>query len=504
MDLSKVFPLLIAFFILMAAIGALLGLWRRTKRATVRLVAVILSAVLAVLLSGALASLLDAAWVESQLTRLATAFPEQAEMFTELSTLSEAIATLMPLVHGLLRPLMFVILLIGFSAFLWVVVLIVGLFLGKKEKKKSSGSRLLDRLMGGLIGLVQGVLVAALLLSPAVGYLAMADDIATAYVETSESESAEELRELQAEYLTPLRENPVIKVTESMTSPIFSATSSFRVGEERTSILEEVPIFFNMIDALRSLGGVPLEQYGDAECDALRDITALFSDSALLPPVTAELLSTVAGRWQAGEDFLGLEAPVAEGDLAPVLDALITVLASTDEVTVRRDLETITDFLILTVDYGILAEAAGGDPFAKAIELNPETDKTFLRAAIDLLDENPHMAPIRDGITAFGASLVAAQLGTPEEIRENYGDMVTSAVEILKDVEGDTNEEKIAALTPVLQENLEAEGIDLPQDAVDEASRFLLDELESRDISLEELTEDDIYDILDQLAAGNV
>ena len=112
------------------------------------------------------------------------------------------------------------------------------------------------------------------------------------------------------------------------------------------------------------------------------------------------------------------------------------------------------------------------------------------------------MLPLRNGLTAFGASLVADKFGNPEDIRENYGEMVTEAVEALKNVEGDTNEEKIASLTPVLRDELATEGIELPEDVVDEASRYVLDELDRQGVVLDELTEDDIYDILDRLVSG--
>lgn len=501
MTATTTISFLFGFFGVLMLLGALLGLYRRTKRAAVHFVVFALAATLAVLLSGAFATVLDAAKVEEILIGFAEKNPESAALFTDLASLSEAIATLLPFLQGLLRPLLFAVLLILISVILWVIMVIVGLFI-RKKKNKNAKKRGLDRLLGAAIGLVQGLLLAALLVTPAVGYLAMADDIATAYLAEADSDVADDVRELQADLLTPLRENAIVRATESVTAPVFSLTSAFRVGDTRTTVMEEAPTLLKTADTLLVLGAVPFSEYGESECDALREVTDLFSQSALLPPVTAEMLSTVAGKWQEGEAFLGIEAPEVEGELAPITDALLEVLASSTVDTVERDLETVADFLILAVDYGMLADAEGEDIYARAIEVNPATGKTFIKAAVALLDANPHMLPLRNGITAFGATLVADKLGTPEDIRENYGEMVTEAVDVLKNAEGDTDEEKIASLTPVLRDELAEEGIDLPDDVVDEASRYVLDELDRQGITLDTLTEDDVYDILDRLAAG--
>jgi hypothetical protein len=98
--------------------------------------------------------------------------------------------------------------------------------------------------------------------------------------------------------------------------------------------------------------------------------------------------------------------------------------------------------------------------------------------------------------------MVVSQFGTAAEIRESCEPMVNEIVTALRDAEGDTNEEKIAAITPSLREELAENGITVPDEVVDEASRFLLDELESEGKDLGALTNDDIFAILDGLAAG--
>ena len=66
------------------------------------------------------------------------------------------------------------------------------------------------------------------------------------------------------------------------------------------------------------------------------------------------------------------------------------------------------------------------------------------------------------------------------------------------------NEEKIEALTPTIKEELLKNEIDLSDELVDEASRFLLEELEKDNVEIETMTEEDVYNILDKIAAGEI
>ena len=66
------------------------------------------------------------------------------------------------------------------------------------------------------------------------------------------------------------------------------------------------------------------------------------------------------------------------------------------------------------------------------------------------------------------------------------------------------NEEKIEALTPTIKEELAKNDIEISDEIVDEASKFLLDELEKDNIEIENMTEEDVYNILDKIAAGEI
>lgn len=478
---------LMLFILVLTLFGALLGLARCWKKAVARAVTILLAFLLALILSGSLIGSVT----PDKIAEIAGELPP------ELADVLGLAPSLFAFAVGLVRPLVFLVLFLALTVVLWVVYFIVSLFLryGKKQKRR--------RKLGALIGALQGLLVAVLLLAPILGYTAMADEALDAYIEMAAPEDTAEVAELRDEFLTPIAENAILSVTETVTRPLFNTLSSAKTDTAKISVSKEIPLLLMAMDDVELITGKEPAEFGAPEKEALRGLSDHFAESDFLPTVTAEILSGVTSRWAAGETFMDIEKPEVEGEFGEIVDTLLDLFADSTAETVERDLDTVVEFFILLIDYDIV-DAMNGDEdvFESLTRVNPATEKTFIKAAVSLLDENPHLAPLRSAVMSLGAQTVISQLGTPEEIREKCEPMVDELVTILQDAEGDTNEEKIASLTPVIKEELERNDItDVPADVIDEASRFLLDKLEEDNVSLEDITEEDIFRILDELAA---
>lgn len=464
--------------------GALLGAARGGKKAGLRLITVLLAAVLAFLLSGPVALGIDRAELAAALS----------EGVPELAELLAASPSLIPLVIGLLRPILFLLLLFLLPVVFWVVFFILSFFI-KKEKKKTTSK-------GAILGGLQGLLVALMLLAPVLGYISLSDEAIAAYDENADPTSSYDLASFRADYLTPVRENAVLSGVQKLTAPLFTELSTFSLDGEKVALQEELPLLLSSFRELSRLGGKQPSDFGEEEKEALRSLSDHFAASGVLPVISSELLSAMAESFAEGEPFLGIEKPTVRDEFGDIIDSFLTVFSNSDSDTVTTDFDTVTELIILLVDYRLTEVMEGEeDILARLSEKNPETGKSFIKAASDLLNANPHLSPLREGVMSLGAKAVIGQLGTAEEIREECAPMVDDIVVALRGAEGDTNEEKIAAITPSIREELAENGVSAPDDVVDEASRFLLDELEERDIDLSEVTEEDIFAILDSLAA---
>lgn len=489
MNGETIVTVIIGIVLGLTVLGALLGLARKWKKALLRFGIVIIDLIGALLLSAEVSTYIPP---ETIIDTLNSLNPTIAELVA-------SVPSLLSLAFGLVRPLFFIVIFIGSSVASLLVYLICCIFISYKPDEKRYP------MAGMLIGAVQGLLIALVLVSPVIGYISLADQAVVAYKDVVGEEAPNKLKTLHEEYVEPVKNHPFIGLTGTASAPIFNAVVSFEIGDDTFNPQNELPILVAGYKNVTVLMGKPLAEFGTSEKAAISNITSLFGQSVLAPNVGAEFLSAMTTKWKAGESFAGIAPWKAEGEFQAVVDALYTVFSTSTADTLKRDIVTIGDFVILMVDYDMTSLFSGEDDvLAKITAVNPATNKTFIKAATELLDANPHMATLRAGVSKLGASLLGSQLGTPEQIRENYGEMVTSVVDVLKTAEGDTNEEKIEALTPTIKEELAKNDIELSDEVLDEASRFLLEELEKDNVEIETMTEDDIYSILDKVAAGEI
>lgn len=489
MNGETIVSIIIGIVLVLTTIGAFLGLARKWKKSLLRFGFVVVELIFALLLSAKISTYIPPETIIDALNGVSPALGE----------LVLHVPSLLSLAFGLVRPIVFLSLFIVLSLLSLILYFICSLFLGYKQGEKQYP------MAGMLIGAVQGFLIALVLVSPVVGYISMADQAVAGYKEVVGEEVPEDIAEIHEKYVKPVKNHALVKLFDALSAPIFNAVVSFDMGGETLNPNEEIPVLLAGYENVATLMGTPLGEYGTTEKAAITNITSLFGQSVLLPNIGAEFLSAMTTKWKAGESFMGMGPLEAEGEFSVVLDSLYTIFSTSTADTLSLDIVTVGDFLILMVDYDATSLFGGEeDVITKITTVNPETGKTFIKAATELLDANPHMAVLRAGITKLGAALLGSQLGTSEEIRENYGEMVTNVVDVLKNAEGDTNEEKIEALTPTIKEELVKNDIDLSDEVLDEASRFLLEELEKDNVAIEDMTEEDIYNILDRVAAGEI
>ena len=94
----------LAVIAVIAAFGALLGVLRRTAKAALRRLMVLLSAVIALPLSGTIASFLDVDRTEAALAELSIQFPELEAVLLDVSSLTASMAALLPFFQLLKSP----------------------------------------------------------------------------------------------------------------------------------------------------------------------------------------------------------------------------------------------------------------------------------------------------------------------------------------------------------------------------------------------------------------
>ncbi len=500
---------LLIFCAVWAVLGFLFGVHRGWKRSTCRFITIVAAFLIALIASGSLLANLDIEATLGELGGESSDLP--VDMILEITT---AVPSLAPFLFGLLRPFLFMGLFIGACIVLWFLYKLIALIFLRmpkkkkvqikawkkeiKELKKNKASRKdikakkkeikqmkrreKKRWLGGLIGLVQGAVVALLVLCPIVGLVTMVGGPVAGLMEPESSENGE----------APAEENELLAIVEDenvaliskITSPVFKWISSFKIGESTVSLTDEVDNVMAIVEKAAVLGEVSFEEFGEDQTEALHDLVDLLDESELFPKLISEILSYVAGQWQAGETVFDMEKIDMGEEMAPIMDALLDVFATTDEDKITEDLTTLADLFSLIIECDIPAHIEGEDLF------NQIAETQFLNRAFDLLDGS-RFAGVGDAILAMGNDMVADMIGTSrEEIEENYGDAIDSVVEEFAAMEG-TNEEKITALANELKAEA---GEDIPEALIDDIASFVIEE-----IGEEPLTKEAILDVIEDL-----
>ena len=487
--IAKMIPFALLFLIgFLTFFGALFGLARAWKKSLLRFSSILVAFLLALLLTAPLSSAFDT-------NTFATIFAgaegdDVVEFFAMLPSL-------LPVAIGILRPFLFLALFLVLSILMWIIYFIVSFFVRTPKGKKKR------RLLGALIGGLQGLFVALVILTPVFGYMSLTEDVTASYQENVGDDLDDFLTEYNV-YATPVKESKPLQIASTLTKPIFKITSSFRIGDDHVVLADEIELIFNGYTKIMSItdGGK-----NDEQIEKFRDLSEIIQQSAILPNVASEFISGLSTAWVNGEDFVGIERPETPEEVDNIFNELFTIFTTTTRTTLTRDIDTILDIATLYFDYDLDdAFKKDGDFFAKVTAAHPDTGKTFIVAALEILEENEHMQPLRDEVLALGFSYIGEQLGTPLEIRENYGDMAAEAAEILRGLEGSSDEEKIAELTPILKEKMaETDEIDVPDEVVDEFSKYFLEKLNERGTPLSSVTDDDILDIMIEFSEeGNI
>lgn len=500
---------LLALVAVWAILGFLFGLRRGWKRSICRFVTIIAAFVIALILSGSLLANLD---IEALLGELGGEADLPVDTILEITT---AVPSLAPFLFGLLRPFLFMGLFMGSCFVLWFLYRLIALIFlrmpkkkkvqikawkkeikelkknkaprkdikAKKKEIKRMKRREKKRLLGGVIGLVQGAVVMLLVLCPIVGLVSMVGGPIAGLMEPESSENGEAPAE-ENELLAIIEDENVVLLS-NITSPVFKWISSFKIGESTVSLTDEVDNVMAIVDKAATLGEVSFEEFGEDQTQALHDLVALLDESELFPKLISEMLSYVAGQWQAGETVFDMEKIDMGEEMAPIMDALLDVFATTDEDKITGDLTTLADLFSLIIECDIPAHIDGEDLFNQIAETN------FLNRAFDLLDGS-RFAGVGDAILGMGNTMLKDMIGgSREEIEANYGEAIDSVIEEFESLEGDTNEEKIT----ILADQLKAEaGEDIPADLIDDIANFIIDE-----IGEEPLTKDAILDVIEDL-----
>lgn len=464
MDLASLIPMaLLGVLLTVIIVNVVKALIRGLKKTVGTLVAIILSAIIAgivtVIICKPSSSLIISAmeWIKGVL-------PEGAakDLF-EINELGEAVSY-----YGtmLIAPIFFTIV----YSLLSIILSIVCAILVKVIPPYKKPGMLLNRLGGAGVGLVCGVLVGAILLTPAVGMIGAMGALEGSSLAEGDDETAGFVTAM-----SDIANDPVVNVMSSVgCGPLYDLFASAEFEGEKVYLKEDLAVILTIVGDIQSLNG-EIADYDDTQINALRDIISEMEKSALLENTVAGVFSTASGKWVAGEEFVGI-AKFSAGELFdPVIDQLLVVMSTTDKNTIAADLGTMIDVFEIMIDSGILDEE--GDYQSMLSKLGDGVIANLLLT----INANERMSPLADEITALSVRALATTLGLPKDADEQYNNLMNDIASTLESTNGLSEEERREAVHTELASAFDKHGIDIDGEAADNVTDSILADLGSLD-----------------------
>lgn len=363
--------------------------------------------------------------------------------------------------------------------------------------KKNS---MVSKLMGIMLGIIQGLVVLWALLMPVAGLASLAEEAKPTLTSDKDPAVIEKVNGIYEDYIDDVSSNMFIKLVRGFGGDaMFGSITTVTVGDEEVDMKKEAIVIAEII-----ADGYPLMD-GSASWSELREsdkraLTAILEDvgdDEYTANMIAGVLRGVVKAHESGYFNFGFEEP-----LKGFLDEFVHIFANSDRTTVEGDLKTFLDVYFILNDAHVLSHFGGGDSSNVAEELLGATDENgtkVITKIIDKLSENPRTASLVTSLTKFSLKLMAESAGNllPEgtDADQIYEDVKVGMQDVLLNVNDPSipEEEKHEVVKESLNNTLIESGVvsaDAPLS--DEAMNSITDYVMENYAGKEELTDDDI------------
>ena len=423
--------------------GALLGLLRGFKRAFIRFLTV------AVAFFGSLFAcrffltntekVLNYNWMQKLLALLKITFLDQLK-----EQVPDAYELLIGLPVAILSPIVFTALFIIAAFVLEIVSMIIGFFAGPKRG---------FRLLGGVIGAVQGAVVTVALMVPLCGLLTNAvsaiDTIEAEKDDRYNAPAVDQLAEYKEQMLS-ITDAPIYQLVDKYAgTPICNSLMRYEVDGKEVNIKDETDNVACLYAHSFPLIGTDIKAYTQDQIGAMNDLVADIDKSELFPRLIAAVLNAAGNAWENGDTFLSIPAPNVSEEFDGVMTKLYAVLkaSSADDdanaptgmpegrSVIANDFQTLVDLMDVFEKHGLFPIIDDSD----AMKDRLSNDPTLVPDIRTVLRANDRYAAVCDALEAAVIKAVVAnfvdipEAGSPEYVE--YHQMTTAIADALNGVD---------------------------------------------------------------------
>lgn len=470
--------ILTGLFIGVLVISALWGLLRGLAKSRFRGISILLCAVAAVITAVVLRKMAVSDWmIETWIVPLLENYGQTqiVEMMGLSATLNEVI---LHCIYSIAAPLLTLALFIVYSFVTWFIFLIVTLIGGRAMRRHNERSAF-QRTRGMVWGLVQGLVIFAILLIPISATLDLVPPVMTALTESDAlGENEDMVVEIVEDYVTPLEDNAILLTYRSVGgNEVTKVLTSFKMNETETQLSTEIDSVAAFACNVLKLTKTEFAQYSSAEAVTIVALSDSFEDSVLLPTIAGEIIYGATDAWLGGNTFLGAAKPDfgESGALFdPFFDALLRILNADarNHAALQADIRTVAEMVAVMAENGVFANISNTEAL-----LDTLTGNGIVASLVEKLGSNASMKQLIPELTDLGMRAIATTLGIPADVEAVYGDMMDDIAATLNNASGLTGEAQIDAITEGLVNAFDESGIPIDKEIIDGYSVSMIQDL---------------------------
>ena len=350
------------------------------------------------------------------------------------------------------------------------------------------------RIMGAVLGALQGFLIAAVVLVPVDGMVDVAQEAVT-YVEENHPDfkNTNQITSLYYGNIDTLYENPLLDIVDDNFGFIYDQMTTIEVHGETVHVVKAVDDLLELYVYYGELGGEEGFDYKNMTAhdkSVIDEMINRFGDDQLMTVIVSNAFQSIGDATQSGAFKLEIDEP-----LKSLMTDLLKTFSTSNEDTIEGDLHTFSEVYYLMSREGVFNAGDINQMFTVFLTLDENGDSAFKRLC-GILDLNPRYEHMSDRLSNMAMDMLLQNSGVEQDVVETIENVKTTVNDVLsiEKESFETPEEYKAAVNEEVSTTLTDNGIALDDEQLDQLTDYIIKEKEENGKT--EFTDADMADFL--------
>lgn len=333
------------------------------------------------------------------------------------------------------------------------------------------GQSAATKLPGLVLGAVEGLLFAAILLLPIANIAGIVRDT---YDVIAKSEDSEEIMADYEQSVAPFAEDGVLVAIEKAGGrALYDKFCVYEIGDADCNVREElISIFKTVIIDAPALEDADWKSLSEDDKAAINSILDTVGESNYMSTIIAGVLHATFVTVDKGNLPFEIEEPFDD-----IVYSAISIFSGVTKDTLGEDLDTLKEIYFIFSDDGVLIGMEEGADLTEIFVKRDENGVTTIDKLIDVIESNQRTKVLLTDLTKLSLTLICTNLDIGDDVTEVYENVKESIGDVLAIDKDDyaTDAEYKEALADQLDEALYTNDIELEREIVENMADYIGD-----------------------------